>query len=147
MDRQRNRIFLHEHGPRGGDEVNVLLARENYGWPAVTHGVDYSGAYVSPFRRAPGMRDPIWTWTPSIAPSGLAYYDGDQFAAWRNSLLVGALVDRSVRRLQLHQGEVIREERLFAEIGERIRDVRVFDDELYLLTDGEQGSLIQVIPF
>jgi glucose/arabinose dehydrogenase len=147
MDRQRNRIFLHEHGPRGGDEVNVLRARENYGWPAVTHGVDYSGAYVSPFRQAPGMRNPLWTWTPSIAPSGLAYYDGDRFPAWRDSLFAGALVDRCVRRLQLHEGEVIREERLFTEIGERIRDVRVFDDELYLLTDGEQGSLIQVIPY
>lgn len=139
-------IYLHEHGPRGGDEVNVLLAGSNYGWPAVTHGVDYSGAYVSPFRSAPGMVDPIWTWVPSIAPSGMAWYAGDDFPEWKDSLLIGALVDREVRRLKIADAEVVEEETLFAELDQRIRDVRVFDDRIFLLTDGEQGSLIEVRP-
>lgn len=137
-------ILAHEHGPKGGDELNQLLPGANYGWPAVTYGVDYSGAYVSPFRRAQGMQDPLWTWTPSIAPSGMAWYDGDRFPQWKSSLLIGTLVNRDVRRLQLSLGEVVKEEILFGELGERIRDVRVYGEDIYLLTDGEQGRLLQV---
>lgn len=137
-------VLAHEHGPKGGDELNLLLAGENYGWPAVTYGVDYSGAYVSPFKRAQGMQDPLWTWTPSIAPSGMAWYTGTRFPEWNNSVLLGALVEREVRRLQLYQGAIVKEEALFRELGERIRDVRVFGEDIYLLTDSEQGQLLQV---
>lgn len=139
-------VYLHEHGPRGGDEVNVLTPGKNYGWPAVTHGVDYSGAYVSPFKSAPAFVDPLWTWVPSIAPSGMAWYYGKTFPKWRNSLLVGALVDKEVRRLTMRNGEIVNEESLFSELDSRIRDIRVFNDQIYLLTDSEQGSLIRVLP-
>ena len=139
-------IYLHEHGPRGGDELNVLEGGNNYGWPITTHGVDYSGAYVSPFKHAPQVTDPIWTWVPSIAPSGMAWYRGEAFPEWSNSLLIGALVDREVRRLELRNGKVVREEALFSELDARIRDVRVFDGEIFLLTDAEQGRLLRVRP-
>ncbi|MFU8765589.1 MAG: PQQ-dependent sugar dehydrogenase, partial [Haliea sp.] len=102
---QSGTVYLHEHGPKGGDEVNLLRAGENYGWPAATYGVDYSGAYVSPFSELPGMAAPLHVWTPSIAPSGMTWYDGDQFPAWRGKLLVGALVDKEVRLLTLRDGQ------------------------------------------
>lgn len=146
LDEKRGIVYLHEHGPRGGDEVNVLAAGNNYGWPAVTRGVDYSGAYVSPFKEAPGMENGIWVWTPSIAPSSMAWYEGSRFSDWSGSLLVGALVDMEVRRLRVIDGVVTEEEALFSELETRIRDVRVFDGSIYLLTDGEVGQLIEVLP-
>ena len=140
-------VYLHEHGPKGGDEVNLLRAGENYGWPAVTHGVDYSGAYVSPFTDLPGLTPPVHGWTPSIAPSGMTLYDGDLFPAWRGKLLVGALVDKEVRVLTLQDGEVSSETALFTELGARIRDVRTgMDGHVYLLTDAEDGALLRVWP-
>jgi len=147
MDRQRNMVYMHEHGPRGGDEVNRVLPAKNYGWPAVTHGINYSGAYVSPFTEHPDMEPALKVWTPSIGPSGLAYYDGAAFPQWNNSLFVGALVNKDVRRLSLAAGKVTDEEILFAEIDMRIRDLRQGPDGLlYIITDGEQGSLLRVLP-
>ena len=147
MDRQRNIVYMHEHGPLGGDEVNRVLPAKNYGWPAVTHGLDYSGAYVSPFTEHPDMEPALKVWVPSIGPSGLAYYDGDVFPGWVNSLFVGALVNKDVRRLSLADGKVTDEEILFAEINTRIRDLRQGPDGLlYIITDGEQGSLLRVLP-
>ena len=140
-------IVLHEHGPRGGDEVNLLEAGGNYGWPAVTHGLDYSGATISPFTDYEGMIGPLKVWVPSIAPSGLAVYDGDKFAAWRGDWFVGALVDRDVRRLTFRGARVVGEQRLFGELDARIRDVRSAPDgNLYLLTDGPDGRLVRVTP-
>jgi len=139
-------IYLHEHGPRGGDEINRLLPGHNYGWPAVTHGVDYTGARVSPFRELPGMIPPEQVWTPSIAPSGLAVYEGDAFPHWRNSLLVGGLVSRDVRRIKLDP-DGNHEESLFSELDARIRDVRTGPDGyIYLLTDAAPGKLVRVRP-
>jgi len=130
-------VYSHEHGPRGGDEVNILVPGSNYGWPAITYGIDYNGAYVSPFTEAPGMQQPIHVWTPSIAPSGLMIYDGDMFPQWRGDLFVSALVDAEVRRLKLEDGTVVNEEALFSELGTRIREVRQAPDgSIYLLTDG-----------
>jgi len=147
MDRQRNIVYMHEHGPRGGDEVNRVLPAKNYGWPAVTHGINYSGAYVSPFSEHPTVEPALKVWTPSIAPSGLAYYDGAAFPQWNNSLFVGALVNKDVRRLSLADGKVTDEEILFTEINARIRDLRQGPDGLlYIITDGEQGSLLRVRP-
>lgn len=139
-------VYLNEHGPRGGDETNRLVAGANYGWPAVTHGVDYNGAYVSPFTEGPGIQAPLDHWTPSIAPSGLAVYSGDRFPDWRGDLFAGALVDREVRRLDLEGGAVVGEESLFAELGRRIRDVRVHDGYLYLVEDGEDAGIVRVEP-
>lgn len=142
-----NVIYMHEHGPQGGDEVNLVNPGSNYGWPATSYGINYSGALVTPLKSAAGIQAPVKVWVPSIAPSGLAYCACDSFPAWKNSLFVGALVDKDVRRLQLKGNEVISEESLFAEISERIRDVRVGrDGNVYILTDSEAGSVIRVSP-
>ena len=138
-------IYLHEHGPKGGDEVNVIKAGENYGWPAATYGVNYSGARVSPHETLPGMVDGIKVWVPSIAPSGLAVYERDQFAEWQGNLLVGALAAGGVRRLELQDGKVTAEHNAFPEITARVRDVRVSEDgSIYVLTDGKSGKLYRV---
>ena len=140
-------VYLHEHGPKGGDELNVLSAAKNYGWPAITLGVDYSGAHVSPFKELDGMEQPEWFWVPSIAPSGLAWYGGQAFPQWRGDLFVGALVNKEVRRLHIEDGKIVSEESMFSEIDERIRDVRAGPDGfLYILTDSNKGKLIRVIP-
>jgi glucose/arabinose dehydrogenase len=137
-------IWLHEHGPRGGDEVNRVEAGVNYGWPAITHGVDYSGAMISPYREWEGMAQPEYYWVPSIAPSGLAVYDADLFPLWKGDLFIGALVDREVRRLELTAGKPVREESLFGELSARIRDVRQGPGgELFILTP---DSVVKVIP-
>ena len=139
-------IYLHEHGARGGDETNILTPAKNYGWPALTHGIDYNGAYISPFNEAPGMESPMHHWTPSIAPSGLAVYEGHRFPEWQGDLFVGALVDREVRRLDMEDGEVTAEEPLFAELDRRIRDVRTHDGYLYIVEDGPDASIVRVAP-
>ena len=140
-------IWLHEHGPKGGDELNRIEAGANYGWPAVTHGIDYSGAIISPHTTWPGMQRPEHYWVPSIAPSGLALYTGDLFPQWQGDLFVGALVDGEVRRLELRDGAVVDEQALFSELAVRIRDVRNGPDgALYLVTNGQPGEIIRVLP-
>ena len=141
-------IFQHEHGPKGGDEVNVIGPGQNYGWPITTHGLDYNGAYVSPFREMQGLTQPLYIWTPSIAPSGLAIYEGELFPNWQGNLFVGALNDKNVKRLVLNKNRVIiEEEALFNEIGNRVRDIRVSPrGEIYIITDGEKGALFRVSP-
>lgn len=147
VDTYSNTVYNHEHGPLGGDEINRVEAGKNYGWPAITYGINYSGAYVSPFQEAPGMTQPLKVWVPSIAPSGFALYQGDAFPAWRGDFFVGALVDQEVRRIDMDNGKVIAEEPLFSELEARIRDVRVGPDGfIYLLTDSESGKLIRVKP-
>lgn len=147
LDRTAGTVYLHEHGPKGGDEVNIVLPGGNYGWPAATYGVDYSGAFVSPFSELPGMAPPLHHWTPSIAPSGLAWYGGKRFPAWQGKLFVGALVDKEVRLLTLENAAVVEETSLFSELDARIRDVREGSDGLlYLLTDAENGALVRVTP-
>lgn len=137
-------VWLHEHGPRGGDEVNRIRRGANYGWPAVTHGVDYSGALISPYTEREGMESPVHVWTPSIAPSGLTIYEADLFPDWRGDLFVGALVNREVRRLELDGGRVIDEEALFSELNERVRDVRAGPDgALYVLIS---DRVVRVVP-
>jgi len=144
----RGVLYAHEHGPRGGDELNLIRAGQNYGWPVTSHGVDYSGARVTPYRRWPGMEEPLLQWTPSIAPAGMTVVSGELFADWEGDLLVAALAARHVQRLRLHpDGSVSIEEILFAALGERLRDVRSGPDgALYLLTDSEQGQLLRVTP-
>lgn len=140
-------IYLHEHGPRGGDEFNVIAPGDNHGWPAITYGLDYTGAYVSPFTKAAGMQQPLHVWTPSIAPSGLALYDGPHFPEWQGDAFVGALVDRVVHRLDLEDGVVIDHEVLFDSIGERIRDLRMGPDGyLYIVPDAAEATIWRVVP-
>lgn len=148
IDRATGRVYVHEHGPRGGDEVNVLRAGVNYGWPAITYGVDYSGAVISPFTEKAGMAQPLVKWVPSIAPSGMTFYDGALFPQWRGDLFVGALAGQHLRRIDLGaDGKVLGEQKLLEELGARIRDVRTGPDgALYLLTDEPEGRLLRVAP-
>jgi len=142
--------YAHEHGARGGDELNRIRPGANYGWPAVTGGIDYTYARVTPFRSLPGMEAPLLEWTPSIAPAGLTWYGGGLFPAWRGSLFVAALKERSVRRVPMadpQKGPSGDQELLFQELGERIRDVRAGPDgALWLLTDSPQGRVLRVVP-
>ena len=140
-------VYLNEHGPKGGDELNVITKANNYGWPAITYGMDYNGAYVSPLTEYPGMQQPQHVWTPSIGPSGMAFYEGNKFPKWQNSLFVGALVNKEVRRLTVENQQVTAEETVFAELDARIRDIRVGPDGLlYIVTDGDPGTVIKVHP-
>jgi glucose/arabinose dehydrogenase len=137
-------IWLHEHGPRGGDELNRIEPGANYGWPAVTYGLDYSGAVISPYTEWQGMEQPEHYWVPSIAPSGLTIYEADLFPEWKGDLFVGALVNKEVRRLDLSGGKVIAEEALFSEIAARIRDVRTGPEgALYILTP---DKILRAVP-
>lgn len=139
--------YAHEHGPRGGDELNRIEPGANYGWPVTTGGIDYTYARVTPYRSLPGMQPPLVEWTPSIAPAGLTWYDGALFPAWRGSLFVAALVERSVRRVPMAGGVPGPQEVLFQELGERIRDVRAGPDgAIYLLTDSPEGRVLRVVP-
>ena len=146
FDPVRGVLFEHEHGPRGGDEVNVIRSGRNYGWPVATLGLDYSGATISPYRRYPGMEDGLVVWVPSIAPSGLAVYRGRMFPEWEGDLLVGALVDKEVRRIRLSpDGKVLGQQSLFRSIGERIRDVRVAPDgSVWVTTDDDKGKVLRI---
>lgn len=144
-DASAQRIYLHEHGPRGGDELNLVQPGRNYGWPVITYGVDYSGAVISPYTERAGMEQPLLQWTPSVAPAGMAQYDGAMFPEWRGDLLVATLAEESVRRVDLKDGKVAGQETLFTEVGERLRDVRVGPrGEIYLLTDTNKGKVLRV---
>jgi glucose/arabinose dehydrogenase len=141
------KIWMHEHGPKGGDELNLILPGRNYGWPAITYGMDYSGAYVSPFTVAAGMEQPVVQWTPSIAPAGMTEYQGDVFPAWRGNLFVAALAEKTVRRLSLEGNKVLAQEKIFTELDTRFRDVRTGPGGfIYLLTDSDPGTVYKVIP-
>lgn len=141
------RVYLHEHGPMGGDELNVIDPGKNYGWPVATYGLDYSGARISPFQERPGMEMPLEYWVPSIAPGGMTHYDGEAFPEWQGDLFVAALANMTVRRLDMDNGVVRGQETLFAEVEERFREIRMGPDGyLYLLTDSPDGRVIQVRP-
>lgn len=142
-----NVLWTHEHGPRGGDEVNIPVAGKNYGWPIATHGVNYSGLAIPEAKgeSAPGTEPPHYVWKKSPGVSGMAFYDADRFPAWTGSLFIGALVDRAVIRLSLDQDKVVGEERLLTDLDARIRDVRVGPDGyLWVLTDERDGRLLKV---
>ncbi len=142
------RLWTHEHGPQGGDEVNVGRAGANYGWPVITYGREY----VTGFRIGEGttradVEPPLHQWTPSIAPSGMTFYTGERFPAWRGSLFVGALRARMLVRMEFDGERFVREERLLEGLRERIRDVRQGPDGyLYLLTDSDDGRVLRLEP-
>lgn len=140
-------LYLHEHGPKGGDELNLIEPGKNYGWPVITYGRDYSGAAITPWTERPGLEQPMIHWTPSVAPSGLAIYYGDKFPEWQGDLFVGTLVEHSLRRVDLEDGKVVGQEILLSDLDERIRDVRLGPDgSLYILTDSEEGRVIRLDP-
>ena len=136
-----------EHGPRGGDEVNIIGKAKNYGWPAIGYGIDYSGAKIHDSTAKDGMEQPIKYWVPSIAPSGMTFYTGKLFPKWSGSLFTGALAGKMLVRLQLAGNAVTSEERLLQNLNERIRDVRQGPDgALWLLTDSSAGRILRVSP-
>ena len=142
-DAETDRILMMEHGPKGGDELNHIVAGNNYGWPAITYGVDYSGAVISPFTEAGGMQQPLQYWVPSIGPSGLAIYRGEMFPEWQGHLLLGSLINEEMRSLRLVGKEVTEDEAVFQEIQGRVRDVRVLaDGSIVTLTD--EGNVFHI---
>jgi len=139
------KIWLHEHGPKGGDEINILKPGANYGWPEVTFGISYWGMKISDKTSAAGMEDPILQWTPSIAPSGMAFYTGHDFPAWQGSLFVGALAGKHLRRVEFDGDNLVAQEVLLKDRKERIRDVRMGPEGyLYILTDEGDGKLLRI---
>ena len=145
---QTGELWTHEHGPQGGDEVNVMRAGRNYGWPVVTYGVNYGvGTRIGEGTEKPGMEQPLYYWVPSIAPSGMTFYRGERFPNWRGNLFVGSLKFQMLARLELDGEKIVKEERLIqGELG-RIRDVRTGPDGyIYLLTDAPDGVLARIEP-
>lgn len=145
-DPKSGRVYANEHGSRGGDEINVIEAGKNYGWPLQSYTLDYSTREPIGMKVVPGMEQPIVVWTPSPAPSGLAFYTGKAFPQWQGSLFSGSLAGEDVRRVQLDaQGKVTAQELL--PVGKRVRDVRQGPDgQLYVLTDEAKGSLLRIVP-
>ena len=139
--------WIAEHGPRGGDELNRLKSGANYGWPLVTHGVDYTWARVSPYTELPGMEAPVLTWTPSPAPGGLMHYTGALFPAWQGDFLVPMLAARRVQRVLIAADGSASQEALFTELNVRMRDLRQAPDgALWLLTAGKDARLMRIVP-
>jgi aldose sugar dehydrogenase len=146
-DLETGLVWSHEHGPRGGDELNLIEAGENYGWPVATHGIDYSGAQITPYSSRPGMKDPKIDWTPSIAPAGMSQYRGELFEGWHGDLLVASLVEQSIRRIRLDGQTVVSDDIVPLNIGQRLRDVRVGPDgAIYVLTDRSDGQVLRIRP-
>lgn len=147
FDKDSGVLWSHEHGPKGGDELNMIKAGANYGWPVITYGVDYSGAIISELTEKTGLEQPVTYWVPSIAPSGMAVYKGDAFPEWQGDLLIGALSHRHLRRLSLKNNAVVEQTELLGKRNKRIRDVEVGPDGLiYVLTDEARGELLRLSP-
>ena len=141
------KLWEHEHGPMGGDEINIPLGGKNYGWPVIGYGVNYDGTKAHETTSKPGMEQPVKYWVPSIAPSGMAFYTADLLPKWKGNLFVGALKFQLLVRLELDGEKVTKEERLLQDLGERIRDVRQGPDgALWLLTDSGNGRVLRVTP-
>ncbi|MDC1424318.1 PQQ-dependent sugar dehydrogenase [Gammaproteobacteria bacterium] len=140
------KVYEHEHGPKGGDEMNLVEPSLNYGWPAITYGIDYSGAVISPFTEKDGMEQPLLHWTPSIAPSDMIFYEGNVYPELKDSFLVTALVSKDVKKVTFKNG-IDSQETLFSELDIRLRNIQASPGGIiYLLTDGPNGKLIKVLP-
>jgi len=138
-------LWTHEHGPKGGDEINVVIKAENYGWPKATYGINYSGTIISNDTTLPGMRDPILQWTPSIAPCGLDIVSSDKYPQWKGNLLVGALAGQHIQRVVIDGQEVVETEKLLQDFA-RFRAIRQGPDGfIYALTESP-GLFIRLIP-
>lgn len=142
---ETDELWEHEHGPRGGDEVNVIYPGKNYGWPVITYGREYVGGRIGEGTHKEGMEQPIKYYVPAIAPSGMAFYSGEQFPGWRGNLFIGAMVLEHLNRLVLEDRRVVEEERLLTELGYRVRNVVEGPDGLlYLLVD--KGMILRLSP-
>ena len=146
-------IWIHEHGPRGGDEINIIkdpiededvLMDRNYGWPKATYGINYSGSEITKYQKMDNVIDPFYYWTPSIAPSGMAYVDSDIYPEWKNSILVGSLKFLYLERLEFDKNGVTKREKIFPGIG-RVRDVNLGPDG-YVYISVEAIGIFRVLP-
>lgn len=146
FDLQNKRLWIHEHGPRGGDELNLVQAGKNYGWPLVSYGREYYGPKISDQTEMAGVNGPVFQWTPSIAPSGMDIYQGELFSDWEGDILVGALKYQLLTRVDMQGTKAVSEQR-YLEKRARIRDVKLGPDAaIYVLTDGPGGELWRVTP-
>ena len=148
IDPRTGKLWTHENGPFGGDELNQVQGGRNYGWPVISYGREYSGGKIGEgLTQKAGMEQPVYYWDPVVAPSGMAFYTGDRFPAWKGSLFIGSLRQKHLIRLVLEGDRVVGEERLLTGENERIRDVRQGPDgALYLLTDADKGRVIRLAP-
>lgn len=145
VERGSGKIYQTEHGPRGGDELNLIEAGKNYGWPVATFGIDYSGARISPYTSYEGTKQPLLDWTPSIGPSGMTIYDGAQFPDWQGDIFVSSLIYSKIIHIDMVDGAPQRQSDMFSEIGDRLRDIRTgADGALYILSEGDNGKLWRV---
>jgi glucose/arabinose dehydrogenase len=141
------KLWIHEHGPQGGDEINIPEAGKNYGWPVIGYGVNYGGGRIHESTHKAGMEQPIRQWTPVIAPSGFTIYTGDLFPQWKGNAFIGGLRNAILVRLELDGEKVTREERMLRQLNERIRDVRTGPDgAIYLVTDNAAGRVLRLTP-
>lgn len=152
VDAQTGTVYSTEHGPRGGDEINIIEPGINYGWPIATHGIDYSGARISPFETYDGMREPLTFWTPSIGPGGVALYRGVMFPEWNGDLLVAVLGHRHLRRVDLENGTVVAQEVLLEDHNARFRQVEIGEDgAIYAVVENvndadRSGQILKITP-
>ena len=138
------KIWVNEHGPRGGDEINIIEKGKNYGWPKITYGINYSGTTITDNKALPGMEQPIYYWTPSIAPSGMAFLTSNKYKGWKNSLFIGSLKFEYLERLVIKNNKVVKREKILDKIG-RVRDVNQgLDGYLYVNIDGK--GVVKIIP-
>lgn len=145
VERSTSKIYQTEHGPRGGDELNVIEPGKNYGWPIATYGIDYSGARISPYTSYEGTKQPLVNWTPSIGPSGMTIYNGAQFPDWQGDIFVSSLIYNKIIHIEMEDGAPQRQNDMFGEIGDRLRDIRTGNDgALYILSEGDNGKLWRV---
>jgi len=145
VERGSGKIYQTEHGPRGGDELNLIEAGKNYGWPVATYGIDYSGARISPYTSYEGTKQPLLDWTPSIGPSGMTIYDGAQFPDWQGDIFVSSLIYSKIIHIDMVDGAPQRQSDMFSEIGDRLRDIRTgADGALYILSEGDNGKLWRI---
>lgn len=138
-------LWAHEHGPKGGDELNLIDKGLNYGWPLITYGVNYSGTTITRETSAPGLEQPVTHWTPSIAPSGMAFVYGDMYQHWQGNVLVGSLKFRQLRRLELDDDQVVHQETLLDGIG-RLRAIEQGTDGLIYIATEAPGRIYRLIP-
>ncbi len=141
IDKMTNKIWSHEHGPQGGDEINLIGAGGNYGWPKATHGEEYGGGKIGE-TSIDGFIDPKWVWTPSIAPSGMALYNGSMFPELNNHLLIGALRAKNIYAVKIDDKNLISEKKILQDVYGRIRDIEVMNDgSILFLTDEEKDGI------
>ncbi len=144
MDPETGKIWTHEHGPQGGDEINIIKAGKNYGWPKVSYGINYDDSTFTDHTSLPGMEDPIHYWVPSIAPSGMAFVTSDKYPLWKGNLLVGSLKFQYLNRCVLENNKVIKEEKLLERLG-RVRCVKVAPDG-FIYVGIENKGIVRIIP-